>query len=267
LKTHDLLRVVRALALALSMSAIGTLACADDGSDAGSEGPPITPYRPTVSDPAQLPAPGQLELELGGQRTSGSGSSRSSPPYLLKLAFNEQWGLLVGGDAYVWQQQDGGRAEGSGDTSLTLKRAWIVDSATAFGMELEVKLPTANDVIGSGKADYTMTGIYSRDFGPVHMDANLGATQLGQNDPGAARTQFNAATAFSTALAGKFGVTGEVSGTHRNGADASLQFLVALTYSPTKRLQFDLGVARTVKSNPATNSVFAGMVLPLARLW
>jgi hypothetical protein len=253
-----------AMATATATAVLATVAHADDGA---AEGPPITPYRPTVSDPAQLPAPGQLELELGGQRTSGSGANRTSPPYLLKLAFNDEWGLLIGGDAYVWMQQDGGRAEGSGDTNLTLKRAWIVDSASAFGMELGVKLPTANDVIGSGKADYTVTGIYSRDFGPVHMDVNLGATQLGRVDPGSARTQLNAATAFSTALSEHFGVTGEVSGTHRDGADASLQFLVALTFSPSKRLTFDLGLARTVKSNHATNSVFTGVVLPLARLW
>ncbi len=26
----------------------------------------VTPYRPSLSNPAQLPSPGQLELELGG---------------------------------------------------------------------------------------------------------------------------------------------------------------------------------------------------------
>ncbi|SCK57379.1 hypothetical protein VAR608DRAFT_6048 [Variovorax sp. HW608] len=246
-----------------SLAFSGGVRAADDGDGA----PPITPYRPSVSSPAQLPAPGQLELELGGQRRSDSQSLRNSAPYLLKLAFDDQWGVLVGGEAYVSQHGDIGRSQGVGDTVLTLKRAWVVDAATAFGMEFDVKLPTANDVIGSGKTDYTINTIFSRDLGPVHMDANLNATQLGQADPGSSRTQIGASTAFSTSLSGPWGLTGEVSGTHRNGADNGVQLLAALTFSPTRRLTFDVGVARAFRPRPAATSLFTGVVLPLARLW
>jgi len=252
----------RAPALGLAWLALAQPACADDG-----DWQPITPYRPSVSSPAQLPAPGQLELELGGQRLSDSRSGRNSLPYLVKLAFNADWGLLVGGDGYVWQNGDIGRSQGAGDTLVTLKRAWVVDEATAFGMEFDVKLPTANDVIGSGKADYVVNTIFSRDIGPVHMDANLNVTQLGQVDPGSARTQFGASTAFSTALTQRWGLTGEVSGTHRSGADNGMQLLAALTFSPNRYLTFDAGVARALRPRPAGTSLFAGVVLPLARLW
>ncbi|WP_431276732.1 transporter [Variovorax ureilyticus] len=202
-KLHHLTPRMAGLALA-SMVFSGAAHAADDNDG----GPPITPYRPSVSSPAQLPAPGQLELELGGQHRSDSQSLRNSAPYLLKLAFDDKWGLLVGGEAHVWQSGDIGRSQGVGDTVLTLKRAWVVDDATAFGMEFDVKLPTANDVIGSGKTDYTINTIVSRDFGPVHMDANLNATQLGQADPGSSRTQIGASTAFSTSLSGPWGLTG-----------------------------------------------------------
>lgn len=251
--------------LLLALAAMSFTAMANAADD--SEGPPITPYRPSVSSPAQLPAPGQLEFEFGGLRTTGGDPRRSSLPYLFKLAFDNEWGVLLGGDAHVWTQGDAGRAQGVGDTNVVLKRAWVVDDASAFGMELGAKLPTANDILGSGKADYTINTIYSRDLGPVHMDANLNATRFGLVDPGSARTQIGASTAFSMALSEHWGLTGEVSGTHRRGADNGLQVLTALTFSPSKRLTFDVGIARAMRPRPATNSLFAGVVLPLARLW
>ena len=55
----------------------------------------VTPYRPSVSSPAQLPVPGQLELELGGLQTRLDDDRRASLPYTFKLAFNEAWGVVA----------------------------------------------------------------------------------------------------------------------------------------------------------------------------
>jgi hypothetical protein len=234
--------------------------------DESTEYEPITTYRPSVSTPAQLPFPGQLELELGGQGTGGA-SRRGSLPYLFKLAFSNEWGLLVGGDAYIWTRGDDGSFEGVGDTNITLKRAWVIDKGTAFGMEFNVKLPTAKDPLGSGKTDYDINAIYSQDLGPVHMDANLNLTQLGLVDPGTSRTQLGGASAFSLNLSERWSMIGEVSGTHRTGADNGLQLLWALTFSPSKTLTFDMGLSRALRPRPAATSLFAGVVLPLARFW
>ena len=252
----------RSIALiGLSTLVLAGAARAADDDDA------ISPYRPSVSSPAQLPLAGQLEFELGGLRARADDTKRSSLPYQFKLAFSKEWGLLIGGEAHVWVRDAGGRQQGLGDTSIVLKRAWIVDEASAFGMELGVKLPTANDNIGSGKTDTTLNTIYSRDLGAVHMDANLNATRLGLVDPGSSRTQVGASASFSTPLSEHWGVTGEVSGTRRSGADSSVQWLTALTWSPSKRLTFDVGVARAVRPTPAATSLFAGVVFPIARLW
>ena len=244
----------------MGLAALCTLAAAADD-DA------ITPYRPSVSSPAQLPVPGQVEIELGGLHARSDDSRRSSLPYTFKLAFSKEWGLVVGGEAHVWARDDSGKAQGLGDTTLVLKHAWIVDDATAFGVELGTKLPTANDSIGSGRADYTLNTIFSRDIGPVHMDANLNATRLGVFDDGTGRTQFGASSSFSGALSNHWGLTGEVSGTHRSGAANGTQLLAAFTYSPSKRLTFDVGLARAFRPTPATTQVFAGVVFPLAKLW
>jgi len=227
----------------------------------------ITPYRPSVSSPAQLSLAGQLEFELGGLQVRAGDARRRSLPYLFKLAFSKEWGVLVGGEAHVWSRQGSDEVQGLGDTVLTLKRGWIVDDASALGLELGAKLATANDRIGSGKADVTVNAIYSRDLGAVHMDANLNATRLGLVEPGTSSTQIGASAAFSTALADRWGMTGEVSGSRRSGADSGLQLLAALTFSPNPRLTFDIGVARAPRPVPAATSLFSGVVLPLARLW
>ena len=99
------------------------------------------------------------------------------------------------------------------------------------------------------------------------MDANLNATRLGLIDAGTARTQFGLSASFSSPLSTQWGLTGELSGTHRGGVDNSLQVLAALVYSPTKRLTFDIGVARSPRPSPASTSVFAGVVFPITKLW
>lgn len=232
------------------------------------DGPPITPYRPSVSSPAQLPAPGQLEFELGGLSTKSDDERRGSLPYTFKLGFNEQWGVVIGGEAYVSSRSDGDpRQRGIGDTTLELKRAFLVDDSTAFGLELGVKLPTAKDSIGSGRSDYILNGIYSQDLGSVHMDANLNATRLGAYEPGSGRIQKGWSTSFSVPVSEKWGATTEVSGTHRSGQPNTAQLLLAATYSPTKRLTIDWGVARGLTSASPDWSLFSGIVLPLAKLW
>jgi hypothetical protein len=228
----------------------------------------VLPYRPSVSTPAQLPAPGQLEFETGVLSVRASDSRRDSVPYTFKLAFNEQWGVLVGGESYVSAREDGSpRQRGVGDTMLVLKRAFLIDSITALGLELGAKAPTAKDTIGSGKSDYSINGILSRDFGAVHMDANLNATRLGAYDPGTGRTQTGWSTSFSTAVSEKWGVTGEFSGTHRDNIQNTAQFLVAAAYSPSKRMVFDFGVARGLTSASQDWSLFGGVTLALAKLW
>lgn len=254
-------RRIRAALVLSPALAVGVAQGADEGFA------PITPYRPSVSSPAQLPAPGQLEFELGGLRQRNDDTTRSSLPYLFKLAFNPDWGVLLGGEAHVWQHDAGGREQGAGDTTLTLKRAWTVNSDSAFGAEFAVKLPTANDSIGSGRKDWSLNTIYSRDFGPVHMDANLNALRLGQVDPGTVRTQVGASAAFSNALSDRWGVNAEWSGTHRTGAPSGTQLLAAFTYSPTKFLTFDIGAARAMHPLPSTTLIFTGVVMPLAKFW
>lgn len=228
----------------------------------------VTPYRPSVSSPAQLPLPGQLELEYGGLMSKTDDVRRNSIPYQLKLAFNQQWGVLLGGEAYVAARDGAGnRARGLGDTTAVLKRAFLMSDTTAFGLEFGAKIPTAKDTIGSGKADYSINSIFSKDISKAHMDANFNVTQLGAHDPGTSPTQSGLSTSFSMPVSEKWGLTAEVSGTHRNGAANTGQVLTAATYSPSKRLTIDIGVARGLTSASPDWVFFTGVVMPVAKLW
>ena len=231
---------------------------------------PVTPYRPSVSSPAQLPVPGQLEFELGGLHSRTDRLQRDSLPYQFKLAFTPQWGLLLGGEAAVSARDSGAtdpRARGFGDTMLVLKRAFLIDDTTAFGLELGAKLPTARSPLGSGRADYDVNAVFSRDIGSVHMDANLNATRIGLVDPGTGLTQTGLSTSLTRPLTEKLSLTAEIAGTSRHGTASTAQILLALGYSPSKRLAFDIGIIRGL--NPASPgfAIFTGVVVPVARLW
>ncbi|HEX2604337.1 MAG TPA: transporter [Oxalicibacterium sp.] len=229
--------------------------------------PPVTPYRPSVATPAQLPAPGQLELEMGGLSVKNDSERRNSLPYTLKLAFSEEWGVLLGGEAFVSDRQNGEHTNGFGDTSITLKRAFALEDKTALGLEFTAKAPTAKDELGSGKADYTLNGIFSKDIGELHMDLNLNQTRLGAIDPGTGRMQTGWAASFSTSIKEQWTLTGELSGTRQANAPNTAQLLAAVTYNPTPRLAIDIGVAKGLTNASQDWSLFTGIVLPLANLW
>lgn len=148
---------------------------------AGAEEPEATPYRPTVSNPAVLPVPGMPEIELGGQCTSGgSDKRRDGVPFLVKYAFNSDWGVLVGGDLHAHAVSlDNETANGFGDTLLTLKHHHALSDNLALGLEAGIKLPTARETLGSGRTDETVNGIVSTNLGSADVDFNLGVTRLG----------------------------------------------------------------------------------------
>jgi hypothetical protein len=242
---------------------------ASDGADSA---PPVLPYRPSLSSPAQLPAPGQLELELGGLASRDGAARRASLPYTLKLAFSPEWGVLLGGEAWVSQRSlDAPRLRGAGDTLFVLKRAWQLGEGGAqdlgLGLELGAKAPTARDGIGSGRADYSVNGIVSRDFGSVHMDANLSFTRLGGAEAGLGRVQSGASASFSMPLDQQWGATAELAGTRRSGAGNTAQLLLAAAYSPHPRLTIDFGLARGLARASPDWQVFSGVVLPFAKIW
>ncbi len=212
----------------------------------------VTPYRPTVSNPAALSEPGWVELETGVAAQNGKdGSRQRSLPYLLKYAFTSDFGVLLGGDAFVSQiAPDNTRISGGGDTTLLLKNRFALsdDPAAALGCEYGFKSPTAATGLGSGKSDFVLNGIYSRVIGKHSLDVNLNVTKLGDTSAGGSAYQYGWASAVSHPVNGKWGVMAELSGIARQGALPQNKLLLATSYEWSPSLVLDTGLAAGISS-------------------
>jgi hypothetical protein len=223
----------------------------------------VTPYRPTVSNPAALSAPGRLEIEAGFARTRNrtDGTASSSVPTLLKYAFTEDAGVLTGGDANLRQTDaSGARSSGIGDTSLALKLRRGLSGASALGLEAGALFATAAKGLGSGENDYFVNGIYSGELGDWGMDLNLGCTRFGAASAGSGRAGANWAAAIAHGLGGAWGLALEASGSARRGIRADSQLLGAITYRWSRRLALDAGLARGL-NDAAAGTLFFGFAV------
>lgn len=227
------------------------------------DGPEVTPYRPTASNPAALSAPGLLEFEAGVARTRSDGGARLfSTPYLFKYAFTENAGVLLGGDAYLNQlDADGNRLTGVGDTVAEIKLRHELSESMAVGLETGVRLPTAKTGLGSGKSDYIVNGIFSADLGALNLDVNVAYARLGAVDEGQGRGEIAWATALSGKLAGPWGWAAELSGAAQRGTSASTQALGALTYQASRTLVFDFGLSHDLNRHTDETTLFAGFAI------
>jgi hypothetical protein len=230
--------------------------------------PGVTPYRPTVSNPADLPVPGWLEAEFGGLRVFGDAGARDdSVPWLIKYAFDEDRGLLLGGNAYVAATTPGEATQrGIGDTTLEWKQRFALAEGTAFGVEGGVTLPSARHGLGAGKPLWLVNGIFSSDLGATHLDVNVGAAHATQHDLGTSAWQQSAAACASWSFDPSWGGALEVSGTHQRGTATQSQALAALNYNVSPRLVLDAGVARGLTHHAHDRSIFAGATVLLGHV-
>lgn len=246
-----------------------------DGGEGDALKPEAVPNRPTVSTPAALSAPGWLEAEAGGLylrdgRADADPKRRASLPYSLKLAFTPNWGVRIDGEGWVRRTAvDGTHEMGFGDTSFVVKRRFPIDADSAFGIEGGVTTATGRQGLGfsSGKPDYAVNAIYSADSGDWHTDLNLLNTRLGAANSGEGRWQILGAAALSRRLDDRWGVVGELSGTHRHKASATAQVLLAVTYAPRRSMVLDFGVAHALNRATPEWQVLCGVTMVVGRLW
>jgi hypothetical protein len=250
-------RLTRSVGIIAALAA-GTSLAADDQ-------PAVVPYRPSVATPADLPAPGWPEVEAGAHAAQGGGAAHSnSTPVTFKLAWDEHWAVLVGTDGREWQRAyDGSTASGLGNTTLAVKRRWPVDAGLALGADVGVSLPTAGRALGSGGTDWMLNAIASVDRPGLHVDLNLAGTRFGAADTGQGRWQGGWALAGSHPLDGRFAVTGELSGLAQRGSTASMQGLVALSYSASRALVLDVAAAAGLSRAAPGWQLMAGMTVQL----
>jgi hypothetical protein len=188
-------------------------------------------------------------------------------PWLLKYAFDDNAGLLLGGNAFDRAVTDQGRSQsGIGDTLMEWKQRFPVRDGMAFGFEAGFEAPTAPGAIGIGKPAYLVNGIYSVDLGATHLDVNFGGTHFTARMPGASQWQSAWAAALSRPINDSFGAAVEVSGTAQPGVGHAHQALAALNYNLSHRIVLDTGVALGLDHAAHDRSIFAGGTFLLGQL-
>jgi hypothetical protein len=222
------------------------------------EAPMVTPYRPTVSNPAQLSHPGWLEVESGFNRSlNNDKSSRNNLPYTLKYALSWDFGIMVGGDAHVSQSEP--PLSGVGDTLFLIKQRKVLSDSSALGVEYGMKSATAKEGLGSGKTDYIVNGIYSTDVSGHTIDLNLGMYQLGGMPSNEGQQQFTWATTLSRPVGQSWTLAAELSGSARQGTAPLNQYLLAASYAMNRRVVWDVGFARGISSDTPQWGLFFGV--------
>lgn len=254
----------RRLALLILGCTLATTAVAAD------ESPPVpvTPYRPGAADPAELPVPGFVEFELGWDHTRADDHHRLDRfEYLFKYAFNEDMGLLLGGDSYLHLDARGeGSRDGIGDTEIAWKQRFGVSEQTALGLIAGVQFPTASEGLGEKGEIYRLTGIYSVDIGRVRLDLNAGATRHQRREPGVSVWEAEWSAAIGWPLMPDLEIGFDLSGTHRKGESDNSVLLAALSWELHPRLVLDAGVSCGLNDEARDFTVFTGLSVSLGRL-
>lgn len=237
------------LMTAVLLLASASLAHAQQKDDAP-EQPTVNPYRPTVTDPASLTFPGYLEMEVGGaaQRGGEQAHRAFSTPIVLKLtnsAKRLEYHVLLGG--YSEQAApDGTHLAGRGDITPGLQYLIVAQSPHTYDLaaRLEYKIPTASRSLGTGKTDYDLLLLASKDYNKtLHGDYNLGVYRQGRMSGQGFATQYLASGVLNTKLNKTFTLQDELygySGSSEGGTIVST--LHAIGYQPSRVLAFDAGV-------------------------
>ncbi len=225
----------------------------------------VTPYRPTVSNPAELSALRHLEVEFGTQSNQpGMEVERNSLPFLLKYPFADQWGLLVGGEAWINSRSTDETISGFGNTSVLLKHYYPINETLAVGFETGVILPSARQSLGQGRTDYLGNFIVSQDISDLRIDVNAGVTRRGFKEDNLDRFRYNWAIAVSQMVTERWGVAGEFSGVLAKQQKPTSQFLASLNYLMTPQLMLDFGGTIGMTAITDDYGVFAGFTLLIA---
>ncbi len=130
-----------------------------------------------------------------------SDAHRDSVPCRAKLAFSDDWGIRVGGEAWVHQAHEHDQTLSSSvRTGVVLKRRFAIDDQSTFALELGATLTTRRSGIVSSKIDSDINAIFGADRGDWQIDLNLTAIHLEVPNAGAGHLQTVWAAALSRPL-------------------------------------------------------------------
>jgi hypothetical protein len=251
---------------AVVLAATGVATAGDDDVD---------PDRPSVSSSARTVPAGAVQIETGFEYAR---TSTGAAPTERRLGVETlgRFGALDGLEIQLgWEPlvrlRGADDDTGIGDVTLSLKYQLLKlrqDSPwPSLGVLPFVKLPAAEEPIGSGRADFGVIGLASFDLpGGLGLDLNAGIAAIGQSRPRGHLIQALTAATLSVELdaAAPFveifhASRGERGGRDRVGLDAGV------VYRVTKRVALDAAVETSLAGDGPDWAVRAGVSVRFGR--
>ena len=243
--------------------------------------PTVNPYRPTVTDPATLTVPGYLEMEIGGQDVhrgqsqTGGGAVRRQfyTPATLKLTDRSgrlEYHLTFEGTVTLKDDQ-GQSLSGIGDTIPGLQYLLLKQTPKTYDVAVraEYKVPTSKSGIGTGKSDYDVLLLASKDYSKTyHVDFDLGYFALGRASGTGFASQYQASGVLNTKLSNTLTLQDEIYGFSGSSENSTIiSTLHALGYQPSHTIAYDIGVDFGISHAAPKYTVLFGSTFFLGKLF
>jgi outer membrane putative beta-barrel porin/alpha-amylase len=230
------------------------------------------PNRPTVADPADITQYGVLELEYGWDHVTPGGNVRqTSFGGLLKFGLLCDIELRWTTTSFLSQTDASGTQRGIGDNWLGPQIRFYRQTkhVPSLAFSYAVKIPSASDSLGSGRADHAFTFLASKDIAHFHFDFNASQFLIGRPNTTGFDNNQQLNLAFSHMVRGNLLFTGEFYGdTRLNQATPGFaSSLWALTYAVTPRLVIDAGFEAGITSGGPHRHAFVGATYSISNLY
>jgi hypothetical protein len=195
----------------------------------------VTPQRPSLSFNANTVRARAWEVETGADVSETS----AGIPLLVKYGLVDRAELEIGANLVRTVSTDETVATSHGDLVLGVRAGtppnpeWAVAGGVAW-----VKVPTADDDVGSGEFDAGLIGILSIPIGSLSLDTNLWVSALGQGGD-SFRGQVQGIVTLSFPLPGAWSAYGEVAWQSTAAEGSGGFFDAGATYAVTPRTAID----------------------------
>ncbi|WP_408608158.1 transporter [Candidimonas nitroreducens] len=222
---------------------------------------------PLVSDDTGTVGAGHWQYELNAEQTAAQPDTGRQQLWSTSLTYGATDTLDVYANLPYTRLQypAASRGSGPGDTEIGMKWRLLEDGAFSFALKPRLMVPTGSSArdLGSGRpgGGATLLAEYSQNG----FTAVLNSGALWQpNDQGKRTLAWQASAAALYALLPTLQVAAEI-GASRNldhGRDDNPAFaIVGAIYSPTRRLDLDVGYRKGLNSQTYSHSVMAGLTL------
>ena len=234
----------------------------------------IKPSRPGVANPAEIPGPGVLQLEVGYDSNFHAKDVRSEQSAPLTIRFSAAKRLLLElsleNVKSQIDEQTRTRTTGAGDARIGFQVVGLEDTKDhpALGLAYYAKIPTADEEkgLGTGRFDHKLVVLLSKKLGEADVDFNVAYLLVGKECESGWEHGGQGALSISRDFKNNLGFEAELSGqSHNDVQPRGLFALGALRYKAGRRLAFDAGARFGLNPEAPRFGLFAGLTVGVTR--